>query len=77
MSLKHFCQQKFAHISIDPRQIFFQTEFTFAIVNLKPVVWGHILVIPKQAGAQYLHELEGEHARDLFLSVQVISERMK
>ncbi|KIY46944.1 diadenosine 5',5'''-P1,P4-tetraphosphate asymmetrical hydrolase [Fistulina hepatica ATCC 64428] len=49
--------------SIDvTRQVFFKTPLTYAIVNLKPIVPGHVLVIPRRP-VQRLSDLNGNIQR--------------
>ena len=45
----------FARIPLDPRQVFYASPsgLTLAIVNLKPLVPGHVLVIPR-CGATFV-----------------------
>lgn len=53
------------------RQAFFRTATTAAIVNLKPIVPGHVLVIPTRVVPR-ISELSPEEASSLFLSVQTV-----
>lgn len=46
--MEKLLKQKFGPFIIDPRQIFFESEYSFASVNLKPVSLGHILVVTKR-----------------------------
>jgi len=66
-------KQMFAKISIDRGQIFFAsaTGLTVAFVNLKPLVRGHVLVVPRRPVAT-LEELEDNELVDLFRSVRII-----
>lgn len=50
-------------------QVFHSTKHTFALVNLKPLVRGHVLVVPKRQVAK-LGELPSEECADFFLTVQ-------
>ncbi|KAI4365319.1 hypothetical protein MLD38_021312 [Melastoma candidum] len=36
---------KFGPYKIDPREVFYRTHFSYAMVNLRPVVPGHILLL--------------------------------
>ena len=49
--------------------IFRRTPLSLAFVNKKPVVVGHVLVVPKRAVAR-MEELEEREVTDLFLLVQ-------
>jgi len=53
------------------QQVFYRTAFSFAIVNLKPLLPGHILVCPKRVVPR-LHDLRPDEVADLFLTVQKI-----
>ena len=51
----------------------FQTRLSIVSVNKKPVVPGHLLVIPKRPGAKRLEDLGAEEVCDLFLAAQLAS----
>lgn len=61
----------FAKFNVDS-QIFFTSRLSHGLVNLKPIVPGHVLVIPKRVVPR-LSELKEEEVTDLFLSVQRIA----
>ena len=44
----------FGSFLLNPSQIFFETSLSVAIVNLKPIVPGHVLIIPKRVEARLL-----------------------
>jgi bis(5'-adenosyl)-triphosphatase len=50
-------------------QVFHRTAYSFAIVNLKPLLPGHVLVCPQRVVPR-LHDLRPEEVSDLFLTVQ-------
>lgn len=50
-------------------QVFLQTRFSFALVNIKPLLPGHVLVCPRQRHRR-LTELSAEETQDLFGTVQ-------
>jgi len=50
-----------------PTQIFFESSLSVSIVNLKPIVPGHVLVIPKRVCARF-RDLTPDEVQDLFLS---------
>lgn len=60
-----------SHI-IDIRQVFYESSLSRAIVNLKPITPGHVLVIPKRVVSR-VSQLSTEEMTDLFLSVHQIS----
>ncbi|ORX36338.1 HIT-like domain-containing protein [Kockovaella imperatae] len=53
------------------RQVFFTSKLSLAIVNLKPLIPGHVLVIPRRVVPR-LVDLGSEEVSDLFTSVQTI-----
>ena len=59
------------HFSTFPvtRQVFYRTTLSFAIVNLKPLLPGHILVCPQRVVPR-LHDLAADEVADLFVTVQ-------
>jgi bis(5'-adenosyl)-triphosphatase len=52
-------------------QVFYSTEHSFALVNLKPLMPGHVLVCPKKPHRR-LTDMDAAEVLDLFASVQVI-----
>ena len=56
---------------ISTNQIFYESRFSFGIVNLKPIVPGHVLVIPKRV-CDRLAGLSVEEVVDLYTSVHHI-----
>ncbi|XP_040264198.1 LOW QUALITY PROTEIN: bis(5'-adenosyl)-triphosphatase [Bufo bufo] len=57
---------------IKPTVIFLRTELSFALVNRKPVVPGHVLVCPIRP-LQRFKDLMPEEISDLFITVQRVS----
>ncbi|EJC98682.1 diadenosine 5',5'''-P1,P4-tetraphosphate asymmetrical hydrolase [Fomitiporia mediterranea MF3/22] len=53
------------------RQAFYRTAHAFAIVNLKPIVPGHVLVIPTRVVPR-LSDLSSSEVGELFTSVQLV-----
>ncbi|KAI5480587.1 bis(5'-adenosyl)-triphosphatase [Pseudohyphozyma bogoriensis] len=53
-------------------QIFFQSKLSIALVNLKPLVPGHVLVIPQRVTARF-SDLRPDEVSDLFASVHKVS----
>ncbi|KAH7105013.1 diadenosine 5',5'''-P1,P4-tetraphosphate asymmetrical hydrolase [Auriculariales sp. MPI-PUGE-AT-0066] len=50
-------------------QVFFRTAGSYGLVNLKPIVRGHVLVIPKRVVPR-LSDLQPDEVAELFKSVQ-------
>ena len=58
--------------SLHNAQLFYESIHCRGIVNLKPIVPGHVLIIPKRVCARY-KDLTTEEAADLFDTVHKIS----
>ncbi|KAK9766506.1 Dinucleoside triphosphate hydrolase [Basidiobolus ranarum] len=56
---------------ICPTQIFYGSRFAYGLVNLKPIVPGHVLVVSKRSVARFT-DLTPEEVSDLFVSAQSI-----
>lgn len=66
--------QRFGRIPISADHTFLCSGLTYAFVNLKPLVPGHVLISPKRV-VQRLHELSAAEQQDLWrhvLTVQAI-----
>lgn len=50
-------------------QVFYQTPLSFALVNLKPILPGHVLVSPRRAVPR-VSDLTPDETSDLFLTVR-------
>lgn len=66
-------EQAFAKIKIPGETVFFvsQTGLSVAFVNLKPLVPGHVLVVPRRVVPR-ISELTDEEFYDLFRSVRLL-----
>ena len=62
----------FGSILLSNRQIFFESSLCLGIVNIKPIVPGHVLLIPKRVCPR-LHDLTPIESADLFQCVYQIS----
>lgn len=60
---------QFGQYWVDAAQVFYRTPLSLAIVNLKPIVPGHVLVIP-QRRVERLADLSKEEVGDLFETTQ-------
>lgn len=58
-------------------QVFFKTKFTYALVNLKPIVPGHVLVVPLRTNVIELTDLTLEESQDYFQVLQLIQRFIK
>lgn len=64
---------RFGKFDIDPRQVFLATETCLAIVNLKPLVPGHVLVIPRR-GVPLLADLDDKEHADLWRCAKIVAD---
>ena len=68
----------FGRFKISPSQIFYHstTQLTSAIVNLRPIVPGHVLVIPQRVVPK-LSQLTTEEYDDLWRSVRIVQNALE
>lgn len=66
----------FGPIAIPGAQVFYETSQTFALVNLKPVVPGHVLVCPRRSTPKFT-DLSDEEISDLWRTVAVIQRALE
>jgi bis(5'-adenosyl)-triphosphatase len=57
---------------IQPSQVFYESNLSLGIVNLKPLVPGHVLVIPKRVVARFA-DLTPNEVSDIYAQVHRIS----
>lgn len=67
---------KFGPHNITADQIFLCTKYSFGLVNLKPVVPGHVLVISRRVVPRF-QQLTAEENNDLFLAAKIISKQVE
>lgn len=58
-------------------QVFFRTRFSYALVDLKPITKGHVLVVPLRSQVVQLSQLTPQENADYFNTVQLIHQFMK
>ena len=63
---------RFGPYSIQASQLFYESSKCYGLVNLKPIVPGHVLIIPKRVIARY-KDLSPDEAADLYETVYKIS----
>ncbi|KAI7868499.1 fragile histidine triad protein [Spinellus fusiger] len=63
---------KFGHYTIKAHEVFYETQLTVGLVNLKPIALGHVLVVPRRHVQRY-SELEKEELLDLTCSARLIA----
>ncbi|XP_057217532.1 bis(5'-adenosyl)-triphosphatase isoform X1 [Triplophysa rosa] len=64
---------RFGQHIIKSSAVFLQTELSFALVNRKPVVPGHILVCPLRVVERF-RDLHPEEVSDLFMTTQRVGD---
>ncbi|XP_039766077.1 bis(5'-adenosyl)-triphosphatase isoform X2 [Ornithorhynchus anatinus] len=62
---------RFGQHLIKPSVVFLKTEFSFALVNRKPVVPGHVLVCPLRPVERF-RDLHPDEVADLFQTTQKV-----
>jgi len=67
---------QFAHIKMPASQVFFTSKLSFASVNLKPVVPGHVLIISKRL-VERVCDLENEELSDLWATGKLVGEMLQ
>ncbi|XP_052822841.1 deaminated glutathione amidase isoform X2 [Octopus bimaculoides] len=67
---------KFGHIDIPSTQVFLNTPFSFAFVNIKPVLPGHVLICPKPVVSSF-SEVSDEHTSDLWCTARKVGDVVK
>jgi bis(5'-adenosyl)-triphosphatase len=69
---------KFGKFNISPSQVFYKspTGLTYGLVNLRPIVTGHVLVIPMRIVPK-LSDLTGDEYDDLWRSVRIIQTQLE
>ncbi|KAM9364040.1 bis(5'-adenosyl)-triphosphatase [Pholidichthys leucotaenia] len=63
---------RFGQHLIKSSAVFLQTELSFALVNRKPVVPGHVLVCPRRPVERF-RDLQPDELADLFITTQKVA----
>lgn len=63
---------RFGRIILEPTVVFFRSKLSFAFVNIKPVLPGHVLVSPVRVVKRFC-DLTEEEVADLFTSAQKVA----
>ncbi|EEQ39469.1 putative bis(5-adenosyl)-triphosphatase [Clavispora lusitaniae] len=53
-------------------QVFFKSKYSYALVNLKPLVPGHVLVVPLRQSVLRFGDLTPQESQDYMSSLQLI-----
>lgn len=54
------------------KQVFFRSQYSYALVNLKPLVPGHVLIVPLRTSALRLSDLSTEESQDYMRTLQLV-----
>ena len=66
----------FGPFEINKNQVFYHSEHVVGIVNLKPLVPGHVLIIPKRIVGR-VADLNSPELQDLFATVQIVGPKLE
>eukprot|EP00742_Colponemidia_sp_Colp-10_P006920 GILJ01007423.1.p1 GENE.GILJ01007423.1~~GILJ01007423.1.p1 ORF type:complete len:193 (-),score=25.04 GILJ01007423.1:252-764(-) len=61
---------------ISENEVFFNSSKSFGLVNLKPIVPGHVLVLPNRVVARFA-DLEQDEVADLWIAAQTIGRQLE
>lgn len=61
---------------IETIQVWYTTNLSMCLVNIKPLLPGHVLVCPIR-GVQHVSELRADEVTDLFMTIQRVSSLLK
>lgn len=53
-------------------QVFYKSKYTYALVNIKPLVPGHVLIVPLRTNILRFSDLSLEESQDYMLTLQLI-----
>lgn len=68
---------RFGPFRLASDQIFYTTQLSAAFVNLRPIVPGHVLVMPKRNNIPLLSDLTDDEYHDLWQTVRVVQQGLK
>nr|XP_043636554.1 bifunctional bis(5'-adenosyl)-triphosphatase/adenylylsulfatase FHIT-like [Erigeron canadensis] len=69
-------QYKFGPYKIDEKEVFYSTHLSYALVNLRPLLPGHVLVCPRREVKRFT-DLTPEETSDLWISAQKIGKQLE
>ncbi|XP_022000106.1 bifunctional bis(5'-adenosyl)-triphosphatase/adenylylsulfatase FHIT [Helianthus annuus] len=73
METEHY---KFGAYKIDQREVFYSTHLSYALVNLRPLLPGHVLVCPRREVKRFV-DLTPEETSDLWISAQKVGKQLE
>ncbi|XP_008788037.2 bifunctional bis(5'-adenosyl)-triphosphatase/adenylylsulfatase FHIT [Phoenix dactylifera] len=66
----------FGPYKIDRSEVFYSTPLSYAMVNLKPVLPGHVLICPRREVKRFV-DLSADETRDLWLAAKEVGGRLE
>ncbi|XP_059429844.1 bifunctional bis(5'-adenosyl)-triphosphatase/adenylylsulfatase FHIT isoform X3 [Corylus avellana] len=73
MSSEHYT---FGPYKIRHEEVFYSTQLSYALVNLRPVVPGHVLVCPRREVKRFV-DLTADEISDLWLTAQKVGSQLE
>jgi bis(5'-adenosyl)-triphosphatase len=61
---------------LHPSQVFFESAYSIAVVNLKPITPGHVLIVSKRVESRLMGLLTEEY-KDLFETVRIVAPKLE
>ncbi|XP_012838083.1 PREDICTED: bis(5'-adenosyl)-triphosphatase isoform X1 [Erythranthe guttata] len=66
----------FGPYKINPSEVFYSTQLSYALVNLRPLLPGHVLVCPRRGVKRFI-DLTTDETSDLWLTAQKIGRQLE
>ncbi|XP_024020415.1 bifunctional bis(5'-adenosyl)-triphosphatase/adenylylsulfatase FHIT isoform X2 [Morus notabilis] len=66
----------FGPYKIDSKEVFYSTQLSYAAVNLRPLLPGHVLVCPRREVKRFV-DLTAEETSDLWITAQKVGRQLE
>ncbi|XP_048141463.1 bifunctional bis(5'-adenosyl)-triphosphatase/adenylylsulfatase FHIT isoform X1 [Rhodamnia argentea] len=66
----------FGPYKIDPAEVFYTTSLSFAMVNLRPVIPGHVLICPRREVKRFV-DLSADETLDIWLAAKKVGGQLE
>ncbi|XP_030471421.1 bifunctional bis(5'-adenosyl)-triphosphatase/adenylylsulfatase FHIT-like isoform X2 [Syzygium oleosum] len=66
----------FGPYKIDPAEVFYTSSLSFAMVNLRPVLPGHVLICPRREVKRFV-DLSADETTDLWLTAKKVGGQLE
>ncbi|KAK4274952.1 hypothetical protein QN277_018105 [Acacia crassicarpa] len=73
MTAEHYT---FGPYKIDQSEVFYSTNLSYAMVNLRPLLPGHVLICPKREVKRFV-DLTADETSDLWLTAQKVGRQLE